>query len=353
MKGRAVIWFWVGLLLPLVAAELVFRVLPVSTATMRGYHLDPDVLGYPPRHEWTVATGWDLRNARTLRSNDWGFAAQHDFVADPSAVVLIGDSYVEASMLAEADRPAAQLEQLLGASRKVYAMGSPGSSLLDYAQRIRIASERLGTRDFVLLLERFDARQSLCGSGNVQAACLDRETLQRRIERDPAPGLLKSLLRHSALAQYLAGQIRFDARTLLRAMFTRATPSEADTRGRRKSTPTPAELAAMKRKVDAVVAAFYADARPYLHGRLIVAMDGRRTRRSGAPELIDAERSHLMQRLREGGAQVIDLEPVYAAHAARSPRRLDVGPDDGHLNALGVRIAMGEAAHALARDGGR
>ncbi|HNU12264.1 MAG TPA: hypothetical protein PKJ45_13035 [Rubrivivax sp.] len=347
MKLRRLLWFCLGLLLPLLAAELAFRVLPVSTATMRGYHLDPDVLSYPPRHEWTVATGWDLRNARTLRSNDWGFAAQHDFVADPSAVVLIGDSYVEASMLAEADRPAAQLEHLLGASRKVYAMGSPGSSLLDYAQRIRLAAERLGTRDFVLLLERFDARQSLCGSGNVQAVCLDRQTLQRRIERDPAPGFLKKLLRHSALAQYLVGQIRFDARALLRAMFTRATPSEADAGGRQAS-PTPAELAAMKRMVDAVVAAFFANARPYLHGDLIVAVDGRRSRRGGPPELIDAERSHLMQRLREGGAEVIDLETAYAAHAARSQRRLDVGPYDGHLNALGVRIAMGEVARALA-----
>lgn len=61
----------------------------------------------------------------------------------------------------------------------------------------------------------------------------------------------------------------------------------------------------------------------------------------------------MRRRLREGGAQVIDLEPVYAAHAARSLRRLDVGPDDGHLNALGVRIAMREVAHALARDGAR
>jgi hypothetical protein len=353
MKLRRLLWFCLGLLLPLLAAELAFRVLPVSTATLRGYHLDPDVLSYPPRHEWTVATGWDLRNARTLRSNDWGFAAQHDFVADPSAVGLIGDSYVEASMLAEADRPAAQLEHLLGVSRKVYAMGSPGSSLLDYAQRIRLAAERLGTRDFVLLLERFDARQSLCGSGNVQAACLDRQTLQRRIERDPAPGFLKKLLRHSALAQYLVGQIRFDARTLLRAMFTRAAPSAADGAVAQSSAPTVAELAAMRRMVDAVTAAFFADARPYLRGRLIVAVDGRRTGRSGPPELIDAERSQLMQRLREGGAEVIDLETAYAAHAARSQRRLDVGPYDGHLNALGVRIAMGEVARALARDGGR
>jgi len=139
-------------------------VLPVPTATMRGYYLDPDVLSYPPHHEWQVATGWDLRNPQVLRSNNWGFAARHDFVADPEAVVLIGDSYVEASMLADAERPAAQLERLLGVPRTVYAMGSPGSSLLDYAQRLRLASQRLGARDVVLLIERFDARQSLCGS---------------------------------------------------------------------------------------------------------------------------------------------------------------------------------------------
>ncbi len=348
MRWRQLSWFLLGLIAPLVLAELVFRLLPVATATMRGYYLDPDVLSYPPHHRWQVATGWDLRNAQTLRGNNWGFAAAHDFVPDPRAVALIGDSYVEASMLAPADRPAAQLERLLPVGRPVYVLGSPGSSLLDYAQRLRLVSQRLDVRDVVLLLERFDARQSLCGSGNVQALCLDRQSLQVRSEHEPAPGALKAMLRHSALAQYLVGQIRFSLPALVQATFSRTTPGDAAAASTPRPAPQAQELAAMRRMVDAVTATFFEQVRPYRRGRLIVAVDGRRADFARAPDLVDAERSHLMQRLREGGAEVIDLEGAYAAHAQRSTRSLDVGPYDGHLNPLGVGIAMREVAAVLA-----
>lgn len=60
--------------------EALFRVLPVSTSTATGYHVHSDVLGNPPHHEWRVSTGWDLRNAQTLRSNNKGFAATRDLL---------------------------------------------------------------------------------------------------------------------------------------------------------------------------------------------------------------------------------------------------------------------------------
>ena len=50
---------------------------------------------------------------------------------------------------------------------------------------------------------------------------------------------------------------------------------------------------------------------------------------------------------RAAGAIVIDTEPLFRAQLARSPLKLDVGPYDGHLNALGVRIVMQAAADAL------
>jgi hypothetical protein len=190
-------------------AEALLRALPVSTATMTDYHFDPDLRTYPAHHEWTVSTGWDLRNPQRLRSNNFGFAAHRDFDADPRAVALVGDSYVESSMLDAALRPGKQLEGELGGSRTVFAMGSPGTALLDYAQRVRFASERFGITDFVIWLERGDARQALCGSGNVHSRCLDRQTLAPRIERMPPPSAAKRALRHVALAQYFAGQLAF------------------------------------------------------------------------------------------------------------------------------------------------
>nr|CCF78700.1 hypothetical protein RGS1_10405 [Rubrivivax gelatinosus S1] len=332
-----------GALATLLALELLLRLLPVSTATLTGYYLDPEVLSYPPGHAWRTATGWDLRNAQTLRANNWGFVADHDFVPDPEAVGLIGDSYVEASMLAAEARPATQLERLLRDRRPVYAFGSPGTALLDHAQRVRLAAARLGLRDFVFLLEDSDARQSLCGSGNVQSRCLDPDTLQPRVERLPPPSALKRVLRHSALAQYLGSQLKFRGGAFWDGLWTRRVPGERPASAV-PATPSPAQQARSRSVVDAVVSRFFADAGPYLTGRAVFLVDGDR---HGRPAEGYRERDYLIERLRAHGAEVIDLETVYSEHARHSALSLDVGPYDRHLNGLGVELAMRSAAGRL------
>lgn len=334
-----------GLLLTLLGLELLFRILPVSTATLTGYHGDPDLLTYPAGHRWVTSTGWDLRNAQRLQANAQGFLADHDFVRNPDAVALIGDSYVEGSMLDAPARGGAQLEALLG-GRPVYAMGSPGTALLDYAQRIRWAHETFGVRDMVLLVEKGDARQVRCNSGNIHSRCLDPVTLAPRVQRFPEPGLAKRLARHSALLQYVFSQIKLDGARFAREMLTRQAPT-SDAAKAPDAGPGEAALAEERRVIDAAVQEFYRVARPHVQGRLVILVDGQRdpARRTAGPDPF--QRAYLMERLREGGAQVIDLEPLYARHAAASPLSLDVGPYDGHLNRLGLGVAMQAGAQAL------
>ncbi|HYM35277.1 MAG TPA: hypothetical protein VET48_07760, partial [Steroidobacteraceae bacterium] len=198
-----------GIAATLAALELFLRFLPVSTSTATGYYIDPMILTYPAHHKFIVSTGWDLKNAQTHVTNNYGFVADHDFGSNENAVALIGDSFVEASMLASDERLAPQLESRL-TGRPVYALGGPGSSLLDYAERIRFASSKFGVHDFVLLLEYGDVGQALCGSGNIHAQCLDANTLAPTIERRPAAGILKQVFRNVALTQYLFSQLKLD-----------------------------------------------------------------------------------------------------------------------------------------------
>lgn len=337
-----------GLIGFLIAAEALFRILPVSTATLTGYRIDPTILNYPAHHTWRVATGWDLRNAQSLRSNNLGFVSERDFLADPSAVALIGDSFVEASMLPASERPGAELERRLGGARAVYSMGGPGSALLDYAERIRYAHQTLQVRDFVLLMEAGDIRQSLCGSGNVHSACLDRTTLAPRTQVvETEPGFLKRWLRHSALAQYLYSQIRIDPKQLLRATFTRSVPLHASDRPDRDSGLSTLSAEAVRR-VDAVTEAFFERVAPFLQGgRLIIVVDGKRQGRKAPEGDVLLERARFIESARAAGATVVDAEPRYAEYAQQSHLSLSVGPYDGHLNALGVSIAMNAAAEAL------
>ena len=343
-----------GLAALLLACELLFRILPVSTATMTGYYIDAAIVSYPPGHHWTVSSGWDLRNAQRLAANNLGFVADGDFVPDKDAIGLVGDSYVEAGMLANPDRPAKQLAQALGGRRAIYAFGGPGSALLDYAERIRYASQHLGLRDFVVMMEAGDVRQSLCGSGNVHSPCLDRETLQSRNEPLPDPSLAKRLLRHSALAQYIVGQLKVAPSRLLSQLFPVgvAHPVPARHASPTASAETPQQADRRAAMVQAVAHAFFDRVAPYAVGQLVFVIDGRRgvddlRSESAALAPLMRERAAFMAIARQRGATVIDAEPLYRGHWQVSGRALAVGPHDGHLNREGVGLLMRATAEAM------
>jgi hypothetical protein len=344
--ARSLVVAILGALVVMLALEALLRLLPVPTATRSGYYVDPMILSYPPHHRWQVATGWDLRNPQHMTANNFGFAAEHEFTAGSDAVALVGDSYVEASMLPMSARPAAQLERALGGERKVYAMGGPGSSLLDYAERARFARSVLGLRDVVILVEAGDARQALCDSGNVHAACLDRETFQPRTQRRPEPDVVRRALSHSAVAQYFAGQLRVSPALLIKSTFRHQVPSDAPVAG--QVTPVGRVPAVTTLPfVDAVAQAFAERVARSGSGRTVLVMDGRRSPKAALSPALAAERAQIMQSLARHGLLVVDLEPVFVEHAARSSRSLDVGPYDGHLNEWGARLAMNAAAAAL------
>lgn len=336
-----------GVVSLVLALELLCRLLPVSTSTETGYYTDPLILTYPPRHRWIASTGWDLRNAQTLRANNLGYPADRDFVRDERAVALIGDSFVEASMLPAADRPGAQLAQKLG-TRPVYAMGAPGTAFLDYAERIRYAHERLGVRDFVVLMERGDVKQSLCGSGNVHGPCLDPKTLMPRIETLPPAGAAKRLLRHSALAQYLASQLRVTPQALLgqlRPKWLQEPHGAVQLLTTTATNALPPDNTMLL--VDTVAKTFFERIKPHVLGKVVLVMDSDRAAMYKKSLKPDPARQRFIQLAKEAGAIVVDTEPIFAAHLAQSPLKLDVGPYDGHLNGLGVELVTQAASAAL------
>ena len=347
--ARSIFIWLTGVLSLALGLELLFRVLPVSTSTETGYYTDPLILNYPPHHHWTTSTGWDLRNAQKLEANNLGYVAHRDFVADSRAVALIGDSFTEASMLNATDRPGVQLELALG-TRPVYAMGAPGTALLDYAERIRFAHEQFGVRDFVVLMERGDVKQSLCGSGQIHGPCLDPKTFEPSIETLSAPDLAKQIFRNSALAQYLFSQLKFSpqrfwqqTRSTFYSLDKRARTTYDVSRNKNGLQPINTQFQA----VDAVARTFFARVKPHVAGQLVIVIDCDRKAISSGNTTTDPERMHFIQFARAEGAIVIDTEPLFRNHLERSPLKLEVGPYDSHLNALGVRLAMQSAANGL------
>lgn len=335
-------WWLAGAIGLVLSLELLFRVLPVSTSTETGYYTDPLILTYPPHHRWTTSTGWDLRNTQTVNANNLGYVASRDFVRNEQAVALIGDSFIEASMLPAADRPGAQLERALG-TRPVYAMGNPGTSLLDYAERIRFAHEQFGTKDFVVLMERGDMRQALCGSGNVNGACLDPKTLVLRNDTLPAPDLVKRMVRRSALAQYLVSQLKFSTQKLWRPAAAMQPVASVSTLSAHASSSSPTAMP----EIDAVTHAFFKRIKPHVSGRLVIVVDSDRIALNRGQKASDPARDRFIQLARAAEVIVIDTEPLFREHLRHSSLKLEIGPYDSHFNSLGVSLFVRAVAGVL------
>ncbi|MEI7967534.1 MAG: hypothetical protein WCJ69_00990 [Betaproteobacteria bacterium] len=328
-----------GALACILGLELLFQVLPVSTSTDTGYHIDSRIVTYRPHHEFRLSTGWNLERPMHLRANNFGFLSQRDFVPNPKAIALVGDSFVNASMLEPGDRIGDQLQRALGA-RPVYAMGGPGSSLLDYAERIRLASEKLEVRDFVVVLEMGDIRQVYCGSGNVHGPCLDRQSGAPRVETQPAPSTLKLLLRHSAFLQYILGHLRFDPMSRLRKALAFGEPPVA--RGPQ------GYFAGMTREdVDRILAIFFERTAPFRKGRLLMVVDSDRLAINRGETATDPMRAHLISRARTLGAEVIDTDPIFRQHVERTGLHLEVSPHDSHWNGLATQLVASAVAGTL------
>ena len=249
-------------------------------------------------------------------------------------------------MLPMPQRLAAQLERRRP-ERPVYAMAGPGSSLLDYAERVRFASEKLAIRDFVIVVERGDVAQSVCGSGNVHAACLDATTLSPRTERIVGDERwLTNLLRKSALAQYLFSQLRVNVQDL---------KARAKQLFERRKVPVirsvvPGEE---ERRADAVIGTFFQRLEPYKDRNFTFVLgcdlNALTVDSKAAP---DVARTRLIAAAHAWGARVVDTEPIFRTHVLRNGLALGVSPRDAHWNPLAIGL-VAEAAVAAESPAGR
>lgn len=336
---RSTAFFLLGALLALSAVEASLRLLPVSTSTRTGYYIHPLILTYPPHYKFTVSTGWNLRNAQHHRTNNYGFLTHHDFAPNPQAIALIGDSFVEANMLAEPDRLSGQLESLLG-PQPVFALGEPGTSLLDYAERARFARERFGVRNFIFVIERGDVRETLCGSGNIHGPCLNPDTLELRIETQPPAGFLKRIFRESALAQYLFAQIKIDPSALFRSPKT-APPLQ--TQSRRPSGPEDVPL----EKADRIIEAFFSSLPRGDGEHFLLIFDSDRDRLLETPTADAPVRNRFIQLVQQAGFEVIDTVPLFRNFLRTTGLSLNVAPFDKHWNREANRLVAEAVALKL------
>lgn len=316
---RPIAWFLAGLSFTALMLELLFRVLPVSTATLTGYHIDPLILTYPPHHRFTLSEGWALERAHTHRANNYGFLASEDFAPDPAGVAVIGDSYVEANMLQEPDRLSARLAAHAPGIRW-WALGGPGSNLLDYAHRAAWATRTLQARRFVFVIESGDIVQARCASGNVHGVCINPASGTLTEQPQAGADMLKRIARESALAQYLFSQLKLSAAGLA-GIFQHIDAPQQPVRA-----PESEPLKAIDR---AAVTAFLERLNALAPTEAVFVIAD-----PVNPDVHGYGLAHLELAVRNAGYRVVRPGPLFSQHAAQGGLSLRVSPQDGHWNVL-------------------
>ena len=324
-----------GALVVLLLLEGVFHLLPVSTSTRTGYYIHPHILTYPARHCFTISTGWDLQNAQNHCANNLGCIANRDFAYNPEAIALIGDSFVEANMLPVDKALAAQLESKLG-GKAVFAFGGPGSNLLDYAERVQFAATELGVKTFVIVLNRTDIRESLCGSGNIHAHCIDAKTLSPKLDTQAPPSHTKQIFRESALAQYVISQLKLSLSDILNSIWP-SIPSVQTIKTSTRPSPAASKLA---------IKTFFSRL-PFNDGiKYYFLIDPDRLhlfdQGHDAPDIEEFKTQAHMYR-----AILIDPTPEFQEFVRSSGMVLEMSPSDKHWNTAGINLEATAIANSL------
>jgi hypothetical protein len=335
----------------LLAAEVMLRFLPVSTG-LRSVPVtaaDP-ILHFTPNRPFTNSLGWNMHNVVHGRVNNAGFVNDQDYGRDgPPLIAVIGDSFIEAQMVAYPQTLQGRLAAALAPTFRVYSFAGSGAPLSQYLIWAGLAVKEYGARAVVINVVGNDFDESIAarrvGPGFWQYVPDANGVLQLKLTPHRA-GTLISLARHSALARYviinLGIQNRlFSIRWLAEMIFGKPANAQPRYAG---NTDTSTDERRVRDSL-AAIDAFFRDV-PERVGlpaeRILFTLDGFRNAdaaRAGQGTYFDLMRRAFIEKAAAKGYEVIDLDTRFVPHHARTGESFEFH-DDNHWNAAGHEVAF-------------
>lgn len=334
----------------LLAAEIVLRFMPVSTGlrSLPVSAADP-VLRYAPDRPFVNSLGWDFHNVVRGRVNNAGFVNDQDYVRDGAPLLaVIGDSFIEAQMVAYPETLQGRLARTLGGKFRVYSFAGSGAPLSQYLIWAGYAVREYGARAVIINVvgNDFDGNLSAykIGPGFWQFAADPDGTLRLRLNPHET-GTLISLARHSALARYLIINLGiqnklFGIRAIGELIFGKPANAQPRYAGNTDASADQKRVADSAAGIDA----FFRDL-PERVGlppeRVLFTLDGFRygpAAQALAGTYFDLMRRALMEKAAAKGYDVIDLDTRFIPRHARTGESFEFY-DDNHWNAAGHEVA--------------
>ena len=351
-----------GLLVPLLAAELVMRFLPFHT----GLHSVPvndmnPVYHFTNNQRFTYSRDWDFKNIHHRRTNNFGFVSDIDY--DPGAssplLVMIGDSYIEAAQNDFEETAQARLGARVGTGGRVYALGAGFAPLSQYLAWAEFARNTFHPDAVVVNVVGNDFDQSLLSVqqslarkvfGGMHYFVKDADAGLRLVRVDLEKDPLQEFLKRSALAQYLVRNVGIQSVVPNMVQSWQIFRNKGDVPAFVGNVPSAADenhVQASKQVVDT-----FLNVLPEKSGlppsRILLTVDGLRPELYDEKELAKVQssyfavmRRYLVETAQQRGFEVIDLQPLFTERFKRTNERAE-RIFDYHWNGVGHEV-MAEA----------
>ena len=339
--------------IPLLAAEGVLRLLPVNNGLWAAPVDETNpVFRFESDRDFVFSRDWNLAIVNSGRVNNAGFVNDQDYTREGPRPLLsvIGDSYVEARMIPFAETMHGRLARAAQGRGRVYSFGVSGAPLSQYLVWARFARERYAADRLAVIVVGNDFDESLLetrvGHGFHQYVPEGDGLVLRR--SDYLPPWVRPLLRVSALARYLAFNLRIqDALDRFPAIVRPARANQtyvgnvaAAADGRRLALSEQAVLA------------FFRDL-PIHSGlapeHVLFVVDGTRypSADPAGTSYFSRMRRFFMAEAARRGHRVVDMDENFHPAARDNPSARFEWPMDSHWNGL----AHGLAAEAVMGSG--
>jgi hypothetical protein len=328
--------------------EIILRLLPVNQGllTLPVNDANP-VLRFKPNREATWSRGAGFSIVNTVRTNNYGFINDRDYDPDSDLplIAVIGDSYIEAAMVPFPQTGHGRLATALESRARVYSFAGSGTALSGYLAYAAYARDVFRPERMIILVVGNDFDESFCRYKDAPGYhCFvpspDGSWILKR--NDYQPSFLRSLSRRSRLALYLLVNCRlYETVTSLKDALTGN--QNATYVGNTLAEASDERLTDSRQAVDLFLIRL-PEAAGLDPGDILLCLDGIRPAlyEPGGLEAVrgtyyDAMRRYFMERAREKGYPLLDLQPVFVDDYRHHQKRFEF-LHDGHWNERGHRI---------------
>jgi hypothetical protein len=328
----------------LVLLEAMLRFFPVGSGLQTlPVSRDSPVLRFSPNRDFVFSRGWDFKMINHGHVNNDGWVNNQDYRVSeyPPLVAVIGDSQIEAQMVPYAQTVHGRLATLFEGKLRFYSFGASGAPLSQYLVWARYAVSKFKARALVInvVSDDFDYSRIEYKSAPgfwYYAPQPDGELHLQLVEFHP--GVMITLVRHSALLRYLAINLGILDNFFAVMKWFRTHNNEGSEHY--AGYPSSARVAASKAAVDAFLLDLDLIGLPAQC--IAFTVDGWRYPdqvERGRGTFFDIMRRYFIERASAGGHEAIDLDKLFLARYQETAERFDFFPfDSSHFNANGHRV---------------